>query len=300
MQSASVAVTTAGRSKGVVLATAWGLTLLASLLPAIVWREIGGGDLAQGIGYRAVAAACAVVLGWALVPQLRLYLTVLFALLVTGDLLVPALVASGVTKVASDGSGRPLAEQGLRLLPALACWAALALSGLRREEYFLARGQMDATAEPVRWLDIRPGERWSRVGLNVGVVMVLVTVIVLAINLRGTLPDAAGLLSILPAALLFAALNAFGENFAYRAALLPGLLPAVGKNQALLLTATLFAVGHFYSFPPGVLGVLLPGFLGWVIGKSMIETRGFAWAWLLQLPLDLLMFIVLLLPGVFQ
>lgn len=92
----------------------------------------------------------------------------------------------------------------------------------------------------------------------------------------------------LPAAVLFAGMNAFSENFAYRAALLPQLLPAVGKQQALLLTAVFFGLPHFYGFPPGIGGPILAGFLGWVLGKAMVGTRGFLWPWLIQLPLDIL------------
>jgi hypothetical protein len=37
-------------------------------------------------------------------------------------------------------------------------------------------------------------------------------------------------------------------------------------------------------------GVLLTGFLGWLLGKAIIKTRGIFTAWLVQPPLDVLVF----------
>lgn len=52
----------------------------------------------------------------------------------------------------------------------------------------------------------------------------------------------------------------------------------------------LFGVGHFYGIPNGVVGVLLTGFLGWFLGKSMLETGGFFWAWLIHFMQDVVIF----------
>ncbi len=49
-------------------------------------------------------------------------------------------------------------------------------------------------------------------------------------------------------------------------------------------------LGHLYFTPMGVAGFLLAGFWGWVLAKSMVETRGFAWTWLIRLPLEVLSF----------
>lgn len=64
----------------------------------------------------------------------------------------------------------------------------------------------------------------------------------------------------------------------------------VGKPQALLLMASYFGIGHFYGLPYGVIGVLMAGFLGWFLGKSMLETRGLFWAWLIHFVQDVLIF----------
>jgi ABC-type antimicrobial peptide transport system permease subunit len=42
--------------------------------------------------------------------------------------------------------------------------------------------------------------------------------------------------------------------------------------------------------PSGILGVLLSSFLGWFLGKSMLETKGFTWAWLIHFLPDAFIF----------
>ncbi len=54
------------------------------------------------------------------------------------------------------------------------------------------------------------------------------------------------------------------------------LVPALGPQQALWLQATFFGLVHWAGNPSGPLGVLLAGFLGWFLGKSVLETRGLA------------------------
>ncbi len=97
-------------------------------------------------------------------------------------------------------------------------------------------------------------------------------------------------LPFLPAVLVAAALNAFNEEMTYKASFLSVLENVVGKHQALLLMAAYFGVGHFYGVPYGVIGVLMAGFLGWFLGKSMLETRGLWWAWFIHFLQDVLIF----------
>jgi len=93
-----------------------------------------------------------------------------------------------------------------------------------------------------------------------------------------------------PAVLLFAAMNAFSEEMTYRASLLAGLEHVIGPQQALWLTAVFFGLGHYFGVPYGVIGVVMATFLGWMMGKAMLETRGFFWAWFIHFLQDVLIF----------
>ena len=108
---------------------------------------------------------------------------------------------------------------------------------------------------------------------------------------NGTLGSRLGqVLVLMPLVLLFAVMNAFSEELTYKASFLSVLNDPVGKRQALLLMATFFGLGHYYGVPYGIVGVLMAGLLGWLLGKSMLETRGFFWAWFIHFLQDVLIF----------
>ena len=57
-----------------------------------------------------------------------------------------------------------------------------------------------------------------------------------------------------------------------------------------LLTACFFGLAHYYGQPSGPMGVVLAGIAGWFWGKSMIETPGWAWAFVIHLVQDIVIF----------
>jgi membrane protease YdiL (CAAX protease family) len=64
----------------------------------------------------------------------------------------------------------------------------------------------------------------------------------------------------------------------------------IGIRQAMLATGLLFGLAHYYGNPPGASGVLLATFLGVFIAKSMIETGGSKWAWIIHWLQDMVIF----------
>lgn len=192
--------------------------------------------------------------------------------------------------VGTDGSafGTSLAGALLRLLMVALPWAVLVLAGYGRHDLYLTRGDLDAPAEPVDWLAIKAGERWKQVGRQFLTVFAIVVVVIFLMAVRPSGPEWGLIARLLPAAILLAGMNAFTENFAFRAAVLPPLVPAVEKAHALLLSALFFGLPHYYGFPPGIGGPIVATFLGWVLARSMVETKGFLWAWMMQMPLDIL------------
>ncbi len=97
-------------------------------------------------------------------------------------------------------------------------------------------------------------------------------------------------LPMLPVIIVLALMNSFSEEMNYRAALLATLNGVVSRQQAILLSAAFFGIGHFYGVPYGILGVAMAGFLGWLLGKAMLETGGFFWPWLIHFLQDVLIF----------
>jgi hypothetical protein len=93
-------------------------------------------------------------------------------------------------------------------------------------------------------------------------------------------------------------MNAFYEEMTYKAALLSVLESPVGPRQALYMVAVYFGIGHFYGVPYGVIGVVLAAFLGWILGRSMLETRGMFWAWFIHFWQDVWIFSFLALGSI--
>jgi membrane protease YdiL (CAAX protease family) len=106
-------------------------------------------------------------------------------------------------------------------------------------------------------------------------------------------PSASRLLQampLLPVVLILAAMNAFNEEMTYRSTLLAGLESVVGGRQALWVSAMFFGLGHYFGVPFGWVGVGMAAFLGWMLGKAMLETRGFFWAWFIHFVQDVMIF----------
>jgi len=93
-----------------------------------------------------------------------------------------------------------------------------------------------------------------------------------------------------PSILFYAALNSFSEEMTYRAPMLATLEPAVGSRTALWQAAVSFGVAHYFGIPGGLIGALLAIFMGWMLSKAMLETRGLFWPWFIHFLSDVAIF----------
>jgi hypothetical protein len=285
------------RSTRVTLVAAWALVLLASGLPQVVVREVLGRPVtADQRALIAVVVIGAGMLSTAMWQPLR----ALRPLLVVLAVLVGAqwVVYSRVDETGSypgwlaDPSFNVfmLAEQSLNLIVALALIATLLALGRTPRDFFLTRGDVAAPVAPIRWLGVGPGQRWNRFALWLTLCISGGTLTFLVIAGDPGADDLTRLWPFLPAIVLAAAVNAFSEEVTYKASLLSVLEGPVGPRQAVLMVAAYFGIGHYYGVPYGLIGVLLAGFLGWILARSMVETRGMLWAWFVHFWQDVLIF----------
>lgn len=273
--------------------SAWVAMLTVSGLPLVAWREFGTGEptwwplLAVGVPLGFLFATLVVDA----LAELRVYFAVLVGIVAFTEAVGVVretrawqeLVAGGTWAVSTGG------WLTLRLLVALAVLAGLLAVGRSRRDLFLVVGDLRATMHPTRLPGLGEPESWWTVGRNLGVVITLVTGLVLVLGNAVPLPGVDDLW-VVPVVLTFAAMNAFTEEFLFRSALIPQLSGTLGTYHAVYLTAVLFGLGHFYGTPSGLLGVVLAGFLGWFLGKSMVETGGFTYAFLIHFAQDVLIF----------
>jgi uncharacterized protein len=277
--------------------TAWTFLLLASLLPKVVLQEVFklhvSEDLGAIIAGSVFLAGLFLTLVWQTVRGLRPFFILGLILVVTEWIVF--------TKVDQLPMYRSwlhnpsfnvymLAEQSLRLLVTLTIIAVLFLMKKHASAFFLAKGNTSAAVEPVRWMGIKEGERWNKLGPLFALIISSGTLAFLILAGRPPLDLVVKALPFLPAILIAAALNAFNEEMTYKASFLSVLEDVMGKHQSLWLMAAYFGLGHYYGVPYGIVGVIMAGFLGWFLGKSMLETRGLWWAWFIHFWQDVLIF----------
>ncbi|MBU7016105.1 MAG: CPBP family intramembrane metalloprotease [Theionarchaea archaeon] len=283
------------------LIVAWIAMFFTSNVTIIIWRELFAGEPVwwPWVHASALIVLCGLTVVKTDLKPVRGFIFILMAIYFLGygggwDFgLIPFILSSSAW--VNWESQTPWALSAvvthlLRLLPALVIMVFLLIKGLKRRDFFLVKGTIDAPVEPSRLLGMKKPEPWTRTGSIFAIVFTVFTLIFLLLSSKPSLDDFVKITPLLPVVLLIAAMNAFNEEFTLRAAPLSVLQPVIGKNQALRITTVYFGLGHFYGVPNGVLGVLLSGFLGWFLGKSLLETKGFFWAWLIHFLPDVFIF----------
>ena len=186
---------------------------------------------------------------------------------------------------------RMQAEQTGKLVISLLIITTLLVLGYKRKGFFLAGGDLRAPIEPVPLLGFPKSDPWYRFALQWGIYIAAALALVQYLGMRPSAVQALQLLPVLPSILFYAALNAFNEEVTYRASILATLEPITGSRNSLWMTAYFFGIAHYFGTPGGILGGLLSVFMGWILGKAMLETRGLFWAWWMHFLSDVVIFI---------
>jgi hypothetical protein len=276
---------------------AWMVVLLTSLLPKVILQELFGMTVSDS--FRAfmslfvIFIALLVTIFWKSFCNLRPFLALLLVLVGSQWLIythIDKLFHYPTWLNNPSFNVFMLAEQSLNLIVTLSIIVVLLLMRKKPRDFYLSKGDLDAPVEPIRWLGVKPGEHWNKLGILMTVILSLGTLTFLVIAGRPPLDIVVQTLPFLPAILLAAALNAFNEEMTYKASFLSVLENPVGPRQALYMVAVYFGIAHFYGVPYGVVGVLMATFLGWILAKSMQETRGLFWAWFIHFWQDVWIF----------
>ncbi len=164
-------------------------------------------------------------------------------------------------------------------------------SGIGRRELFLVRGNPNAAASPSRLLQGNKSIPWNLVVRGWLPFYVIIMVVLELIVVRPNVSQVPKAFTYLPAIVIMAAINAFGEEFQFRSMVLARLESVLGAKQAIWMAAGLFGFMHYFGDPSGFVGVVLAGYLGWIAAKSMIETRSLVWAFLIHFVGDFILYI---------
>ena len=260
------------------IAFAWGAMLVPAFLP-IVWDIWTGNPFPSWMNWLAsgfVLVLWMLALAWPAMRPLRGYMLALLALAAGNAIRVELIESAAYTTwVQTARWGVELvADRALRWIPTLLMLFTVFASRLGRRDVFLAKGDLQAPVQPnALFKKSRP---WIAEAREFIVIFSLGIIIFNWLLLHPDLSRFAQALANLPFILLGAALNSSSEEVTFRSVLMGRLVPALGYQQALWLQATFFGLVHWAGNPSGPLGVLLAGFLGWFLGKSVLETRGLA------------------------
>ncbi len=277
--------------------SAWGLILLISDLPDVIWNAVTGGipDWLFWAKVGMLGAALALCLLWKRLRPLWQFTSVMLIFYLALALI--ARIRNNAwwqVRFGGENVSFGLGFLGIFILDtavALTVLLALWLIHRKRNAFFLVKGQLDAPIEPVRWLGIGKGESWRSFGLIFAVCAAIGIMVPTILSLRPSGDVLLKAASLLPFVLLFAAINAFNEEAYYRLSLLSTLTSVIGRTHTLLINIVFFGMAHWlYGSPPALLGFLLTGFLAFLMGKSILETKGLFWAWFIHFLPDVVIF----------
>lgn len=269
---------------------------VGSRLPEILCHELG-----WNAGFLLPIGQTLFLLGWATIlvtaqrnpPAASLILTIA-ALCFSWSVIAPWLERTAVVQSAFHNlswSGRFYVSRLLRLSGAVLISLTFLCASVRRRELFLYRGNWHAPVQNVPFSLGRISWAWLALTLSlvfsIAIWLYFAATTALDFSRVATLPPL--LLSCLP----IAALNAANEEFQFRSALLARLHHVVSPQDAALVCGAIFGIDHYFGYPGGWGGVLLAGMAGWVWACSMLETRGFTWAFATHFVQDMFIFALL-------
>ncbi|GGF90745.1 hypothetical protein GCM10010912_39820 [Paenibacillus albidus] len=158
---------------------------------------------------------------------------------------------------------------------------------------YLSLKKRDGKIRSEPWIGIKPKETetWKNLGLNFAIIITLVTVVVIYFQVAREGEMSLDLYPGILLVIVFALINAFSEEIIFRFSFVAvvnkfGYSPYVAQG----LAAATFGVIHYFGTPSGIPGVLMAGFIGWLLAKSMLETKGFFWALLIHFLQDVVIF----------
>ncbi|HEX7555296.1 MAG TPA: CPBP family intramembrane glutamic endopeptidase [Leptolinea sp.] len=274
---------------------AWIVTILISVLPEIFWMELTG-SIPTWLPYLKMGLLAGLALSTLISKPIRPLRNFFIVMIISFGLLelfphfnftIPALQKLFGANVFDV---RMQAEQTGKLFMAIIMLLLLVILGYKRRDFFLARGDLHKLIQPVNVLGFPKPEPWSNFGLLWSFCIAASLGVIMFLGMRPSGSLLLKLLPILPSVIFYAALNSFNEEMFIRAPMLATLESVGGSVQALWIAAYFFGIAHYFGTPSGILGALASIFMGWILSKAMIETRGLFWSWWIHLLSDIVIF----------
>lgn len=208
-------------------------------------------------------------------------------------------LTNGIIVIGSLSStiNHQIVYQSITLLTALLFVLILWRAKSNSFHKYFSKGNIRAKIgpEPKIGLIPKPHENWLHLGRNYTIIISFVTAIIIYFQLfEGSSISLNDELMVLPFSLVFALSNSFVEEIITRFAVVITLKDVVKDKSIQVISALIFGIVHYWGNPGGIIGLFAAAFLGWFLAKSIIETNGIFWAWLIHFCQDIIIFSALL------
>ena len=159
-------------------------------------------------------------------------------------------------------------------------------------------GNISAPVQPVEWFGISENKTWVFSGLYLSVIITFGTFSFVYLQFRKLKVNTKEILPYIIWIILFSLTNSFSEEAVFRLGVISPLYDVLSTRELILLSAIIFGLVHFGGMPHGLIGMLMAGFLGWFLAKSVVETEGIFWAWLIHFLQDVVIYIGFILSNI--
>jgi len=150
---------------------------------------------------------------------------------------------------------------------------------------FFRMGDVNAHISKIAWLGVTGNETWLEIATSIGVFITLATGIFMFLQLKKAGIKTSEFLKnsevwmCLLWSIPFSMANAFSEEAIFRIGIVSPLYGIFSVSVIVLISGVVFGLPHYFGQPSGVIGVLMAGFLGWLLAMSLLETQGLLIAW---------------------
>jgi membrane protease YdiL (CAAX protease family) len=97
-------------------------------------------------------------------------------------------------------------------------------------------------------------------------------------------------IELIPWVVFFSAANAWSEEIFARFVIVAGLDGKINPAAICVISGLIFGVPHFFGTPGGFFGVVVTSGLGWLLAKSVVDTKELGWALLIHFLQDVVIF----------
>jgi len=197
----------------------------------------------------------------------------------------------------STSINKQILYQSITLI--ISIFLLLILKSFKKKEFqaYFRKGNISAKIypEPYVGINLKPNENWFHVGKNMAIIITLITTIIIYFQvIHGSQAKLINLFKVLPISILFALTNSFIEEMITRFGVVVTLKNVLPDKYISIVSGVIFGTVHFWGNPGGFVGLLIAGFLGWFLAKSILETKGIFWAWSIHFLQDVVIFTALL------